>query len=386
MKTQRILIVDDDPNLRKALSDILKARGYRSTAVGTGRAALEHTEEEPPGVALIDLRLDDMSGLEVMRGIKERSSGTECIVLTGHASQASAIEAINLGAYSYVQKPYDVEQLLVTVRRAIERQEAEQALKKSESDLTKAQHIAHVGSWTRDLETNELLWSQETCRMFGVSPEDFDVRFEAFLDCVHREDRESVLKAVEDALNTREPHQVEYRIVRPDGEVRIVIERGQVIADESGHPIQLGTVQDITERKRAEEALRRSRDEWTSTFDAMSDWVTLFDLEARILRTNAAGEDLVGVPPAEMVGQTCCKLVHGTDEPIPGCPLQKMLGTHQRETVELQVPGGDRWLMITVEPVMDDDGNLIRAVHIVRDITERKRAEEEKENLQAHLL
>jgi signal transduction histidine kinase len=77
---------------------------------------------------------------------------------------------------------------------------------------------------------------------------------------------------------------------------------------------------------------------------------------------------------AEMIGQICCKLVHGTEEPISGCPLQKMLHTHRRETVELQVPDEDRWLMITVDPVMDEDGNLVSAVHIARDITERKRA------------
>ena len=82
-----------------------------------------------PVVALIDLKLEDMSGLEVMEKIKERSPDTECIVLTGYATQASAIEAVNLGAYGYVQKPYEIEQLLVTIRRAIEKREAQEALR-----------------------------------------------------------------------------------------------------------------------------------------------------------------------------------------------------------------------------------------------------------------
>jgi DNA-binding NtrC family response regulator len=116
-----ILIVDDDPNLGKTLSDILRAKGYAPIGVATGKAALDKIQEEKPVVALIDLRLEDMSGLELMREIKECCPGTECIVLTGYASQNSAIEAVNLGAYSYVQKPYDMEQLLVTIRRAIEK-------------------------------------------------------------------------------------------------------------------------------------------------------------------------------------------------------------------------------------------------------------------------
>lgn len=127
-----ILIVDDDPNFRKTLSGILRTRGYAPLAAATGKAALDRVKEEMPAVALIDLRLEDMSGLEVMGKIKERCPGTECIALTGYASQASAIEAVNLGAYSYEQKPCDMEQLLVTIRRAVEKREAAEALRESE--------------------------------------------------------------------------------------------------------------------------------------------------------------------------------------------------------------------------------------------------------------
>ena len=127
MTKTNILIVDDDPKVRKTLSDILRVRGYAPTAIATGKAALDRIEEETPAVALIDLKLEDMSGLELMGRIKEYCPDTECIVLTGYASQASAIEAVNLGAYSYMQKPYDMEQLLMTIRRALEKQEAEEA-------------------------------------------------------------------------------------------------------------------------------------------------------------------------------------------------------------------------------------------------------------------
>ncbi len=128
---QSILIIDDDPGLRKTLSDILKIKGYASIAVDRGKIALEVIEaEQPPVVALIDLKLEDMSGLELMRKIKASSPDTECILLTGHASQSSAIEAVNLGAYGYMQKPYAIDQLLVMIHRAIEKHQAETALQR----------------------------------------------------------------------------------------------------------------------------------------------------------------------------------------------------------------------------------------------------------------
>ena len=117
MSTRNILIVDDDANLRRTLADILRTRGYAPITAATGKVALRKVQEETPVVALIDLKLEDMSGLELMKAIKHDAPATECIVLTGYASQSSAIEAINLGAYSYMQKPYAMDQLLVIIQR-----------------------------------------------------------------------------------------------------------------------------------------------------------------------------------------------------------------------------------------------------------------------------
>jgi DNA-binding NtrC family response regulator len=125
---KHIFIIDDDPNLRKTLADILTLKGYTSATMGSGQQAIDRLRVEKPVVVLIDLRLEDMSGLEVMETIKRLSPDTECIILTGFASQASAIKAINLGAYSYLQKPYNIDQLLVTIQRAIEKREATAAI------------------------------------------------------------------------------------------------------------------------------------------------------------------------------------------------------------------------------------------------------------------
>jgi len=129
-----------------------------------------------------------------------------------------------------------------------------------------------------------------------------------------------------------------------------------------------------TERKRAEEALRASAQQWRSTFDAISDAVCVLDLEGKILRCNSAMANLLQKPFSEIEGRTCWELMHGTSEPIEGCPVARMKETHRKETKVL--PIDDRWLEVSVYPLLNDDGSLIGAVHVVSDITERKQAEE----------
>ena len=158
-----ILIVDDDPDPRKILSDIFKAKGIMPIAVETGKAALKIAKDEMPAVALIDLKLEDMSGLEVMKEIKKRSPCTECIVLTGYASKESAIEATNLGAYGYLEKPYDIDQLLVTIKRSIEKQKTEKELKKHREHLEEL-----VKERTAELQKTINRMSGREVRMAGL--------------------------------------------------------------------------------------------------------------------------------------------------------------------------------------------------------------------------
>ncbi|MEE9369908.1 MAG: ATP-binding protein, partial [Sedimentisphaerales bacterium] len=141
----------------------------------------------------------------------------------------------------------------------------------------------------------------------------------------------------------------------------------------------------IVRRKKVEEALQRSRKDWEETFNAISEWVVLVDLKGRILRTNRAGEEFTGKPLAEIVGQSCCKLVHGSEKHIPDCPLLKMQQTGQRANAELRIPGTSRWLMVTVDPVTNEEENFVGAVHITCDITARKKAEEKLFDYQSEL-
>ncbi len=142
---------------------------------------------------------------------------------------------------------------------------------------------------------------------------------------------------------------------------------------------------EIEERKRAEEELKIGKDRWEETFNSISDWVSIINLDFQILQTNKAGEEFFGIPEEEILGQTCFKLVHGTDEPIDDCPLSTMLKLNRKAETEVRLSDG-RFISIRVHPIREAGGKINGAVHITRDITERKRAEEERQKLQEQLL
>ena len=138
-------------------------------------------------------------------------------------------------------------------------------LRDSETRLEEAQRIAHVGYWERDLETDRITWSDQTYRIYGLAPQESNINFAGFKTRIHSEDRPVVSQAVAEALRGGPRYDVEYRVVRPGGEVRIVHSRGDVTKNQSGQPRRMfGTVQDITERKRAElaESANRAKDEF----------------------------------------------------------------------------------------------------------------------------
>ncbi|MHB8789746.1 MAG: sensor domain-containing diguanylate cyclase [Desulfobulbaceae bacterium] len=126
----QILIVDDDPNLRKTLADILRVKGYEPSVATGGAEAIAAAEHEKFSLALIDLMLPDMSGLNVMARIKAISPLTETIILTGNASLDSAIEATGQGAFSYLLKPYKMDDLLLNIRHGVERQQAQEEIRR----------------------------------------------------------------------------------------------------------------------------------------------------------------------------------------------------------------------------------------------------------------
>jgi len=150
--------------------------------------------------------------------------------------------------------------VLGTIRDITEQVQAEKRLVKSEQNLAQAQKIAQLGSWELDIISNELSWSAETFRIFEIDPEKFDATYDTFVDCIHPDDREFVNKAYNNSIKDRKAYDIEHRLQMKDDKVKYVNERCETYYDDNGNATRsVGTVIDITDRKLAEQTLRRSQ-------------------------------------------------------------------------------------------------------------------------------
>lgn len=141
-----------------------------------------------------------------------------------------------------------------------ERQALSRKLEESNARLEESQRVAHLGYWIWNLDTNRVVFSNETCRIYGINQQEDPIDLEAIRELIHPEDRGYVFENAERSVRDKVPIETEHRLIRPSGEIRIVYSRGALTKDAAGRPYEMfGTCQDITERKRAEQALRRSQ-------------------------------------------------------------------------------------------------------------------------------
>ncbi len=137
----------------------------------------------------------------------------------------------------------------------------------------------------------------------------------------------------------------------------------------------------VQENKDGNRFKRAARKDWEKTVDAIEDWISIIDLDFTILRSNRTVEKYFQLKVQEVIGLKCCKLLHQTETPnIQFCPLPKMLKSKKRESVEIETSDGF-WMLITVDPIFNGAGEIIGAVHITRDITQRVLIQNEREIL-----
>ncbi|MFQ5976042.1 MAG: PAS domain S-box protein, partial [Candidatus Hydrothermarchaeales archaeon] len=269
----------------------------------------------------------------------------------------------------------DIFALIGITQDITERKKAEEALREEEAKISSILESSPDAITVTDLKGNIVECNPAAVEMLGFAGKE-DLVGKFALDLLAPGERQ---RAMEDLQRAREgifTNPDEYICQSSDGrEFPVEVTTG-LIPDSSGKPAAfVNNFKDITVRKRTEVALRESEADWKRTFDSISDLVSIHDRDFRILRVNKAFEDKFGVSRKELTGKHCYEVFHGTDTPISNCPFEMTLATG-RPVVDVEVSTKLKGAFSIATSPIYIDGEIIGAVHVARDVTERKKAEE----------
>jgi PAS domain S-box-containing protein len=247
--------------------------------------------------------------------------------------------------------------------------------------MDEAERIAGFGVWEWDVTSGRVAWSDQLHRIYGLEPGEFAGTVDDFVSRLHPDDRERVWASISRAVEALESFVFEERIVRADGEERVLLSQGHVIADAAGRAATLvGVCHDVTERVEAARALGHSERRMRAIIDNSPSIVAVKDLSGRYLMANAETGRVVGMSPDQLVGSKCVDL-------FPAALAEQILAADRRAAAEgepvydeaILVRNGDPRTYSTVTfPLPDSSGRPIETCTIGTDVTERRVRESER--------
>src|ERR1035438_4619877 len=261
----RIVSVEDDPKDTGLIQDLFETEGIvcEITRVDTQASLLDLLKQGEVDLILADYSLPSFDGISALKIAIKLCPDVPFIFVSGTLGEEVAIEALKLGATDYVLKT-SLSRLVPSVQRALreatqkaERNRAAEALRQSETYLAEAQRLSHTGSFGWQPSTGEIIWSEETFRIFQYDPNTTPT-VELLLQRVHPEDAAFVEQTIERAAQDAKDFDHEYRLVMQDGSVKYVHVVAHALGDRSDGIEFVGAVMDVTAVRRTEEALRRS--------------------------------------------------------------------------------------------------------------------------------
>src|SRR5438477_8363577 len=257
----RVLHLEDDVRDTELVQATLDAEGIQGelTRVETEDDFIAALKRKSLDLILADYTLPSFDGLSALKITQQHSPEVPFIFVSGTLGEDVAIEALKTGATDYVLKTR-LGRLGPAVKRALreaqeraERAHAETSLQRSEAFLAEGQRISHTGSWTWNVVSGKVTWSEEHYRIFGFDPEKTEASFQMFMETVHPEDREFIKQKLDEAIHERTGFDVEFRLALADGSIKHVQGVGRAALGSSGEVDSFtGTTVDISERKRGE--------------------------------------------------------------------------------------------------------------------------------------
>jgi PAS domain S-box-containing protein len=280
--------------------------------------------------------------------------------------------------------------ILAMIRDITERNKAIEALRAAEQRMRFALENANVGIWDMDYTTGALRWSETSEAHYGLLPGTFAGTFEAFVERIHPDDRQSVLEEVGKAMNTGSDFYLQHRALWPDGTIRWLSGAGRVLRGENGEPVRaVGISQDITDRKHAEATLRQSESRKAAILDSVMDCIVTMDAQGRVIEFNASAERTFGYTKAYAIGRMLEDLI------IPprlraahSAGLARYLATGEGpllgrvvEIRAMRADGSEVPVELAVTAIHSDSAPIFTGV--LRDITSRQQADQTRARLAA---
>jgi PAS domain S-box-containing protein/putative nucleotidyltransferase with HDIG domain len=381
-KTQiQVLLIEDNSAdvvfLGEALQkDLLSS--FELTTVERIGSAVALAQEQSFDIILLDLGLPDSQGLETFIRIHQVAPNIPKVILSGFANEAFALQAVQAGAQDYLVKGAEgFASAARAIHYAIERKRAEKALRESEERFRSLYENATIGIYRTTPDGQILLANPALVQMLGYSS--FEELTQRNLEEHGYEagyERNIFKQQIENGGIVRG---LESAWRRKDGETIFVRESARAVQDGDGKTIYYeGTVEDITERKRAEEAILERERQMKALVTSLDDIVFEFDEQGTYLNVWAADESLLAQPKAQLLGKRIEEVLGDENGRPLAEALKQVLASGQSESIEypLQVIGGQRWFLARISPIIASNEAHQTASMLIRDITERKQAEE----------
>jgi PAS domain S-box-containing protein len=265
-------------------------------------------------------------------------------------------------------------------REIAERVQAEETLRESERMLNAAGKMGKIGGWEHDLATGKAVWTQALYDIIEIPYDQEPPGVDEHLSYYPPGGREILESAYNQAVQKGIPFDLELQVYTAQKKLIWCRAQGEPVYENGTCVAMRGVFQDITERKRAEDAWRDAEARSRGILDAQIEMVILYDRALQIVWPNQAACESAGLPRSELIGRHCYEIWAQRASPCPDCPILKAIETGQPHTAEKTTPNGRSWL-IRGYPLRTTDGEIVGGVEVTHDCTERKRAEEEIESL-----